>query len=66
MRTIVRLMQQGKSEATRLGAASLILERGWGKAIPDSNAIDDNRLIVEIVYRTVEAPPMKVIEHQEQ
>jgi hypothetical protein len=58
-------MQRSRSDNVKCSAACALLDRGWGRAQPEGAEQNDNRLIVEIVYRVVEPPAQKVIEHEE-
>jgi hypothetical protein len=55
IKTIAGICQNGSSEMARLAAASILLDRGWGKAAQaHTGEAGEGPITVEIVYRTRE------------
>ena len=53
IRTIAGVMTAGQQEASRLRAAEVLLDRGWGKAVQTHASDPDGPLIVEIIQQRV-------------
>jgi hypothetical protein len=54
VRILAGLMENGTIEATRVQAASAILDRGWGRPRQTIASDPDGPLIVEIIQRVRE------------
>jgi hypothetical protein len=51
LRTICGIAQNGKSEAARVAAAAIILDRAWGRVpVAHTGDADDGRITVVITY----------------
>jgi hypothetical protein len=67
LRTLCGICLNGTSEAARVSAAALLLERGWGRPPQSHTGEDGDRpIVVEIVYhnldeqmRTIELPALE-------
>lgn len=64
VRTVAGICQNGESEMARLAAASILLDRGWGKAAQAHTGADgEGPIVVEIVMRPREPrEPLRVVE----
>jgi hypothetical protein len=54
IRTIAGIMTAGQQEASRIRAAEILLDRGWGRAVQPVASDPDGPLIVEIIQRVRE------------
>jgi hypothetical protein len=63
LRKICGLAQNAESEAVQLAACALILERGWGRAVPSME--DGENSNITITIRNVLQEKQLVIEHRE-
>jgi hypothetical protein len=64
LRTICDIAQNGKSEAARVAAAAIILDRAWGRVpVAHADTDGDKRIVVEVIYGNRADGEMKTIEH---
>ena len=52
MRSLAAIMRNGDKDATRVAAAAILLDRGWGKA-PQPHTGEDGKDIIHVVLRDV-------------
>ena len=67
IRTVAGICQNGESEMARLAAASILLDRGWGKAAQAHTGENgEGPVVVNIVYRMREPrePAAPLIENE--
>lgn len=68
IKTLGTIAQRGKSEAARVSAVALLLERGWGKApttITGADGDADIRVVVRHILEGSSTPrPAAAIEHR--
>jgi hypothetical protein len=64
LRTLAGIAQHSTQDGARVSAASILLDRGWGKA-PQQHSIDADGEIKVIIRHIIESgdEPPKVIEH---
>lgn len=61
LKTICGLAENANSEAVKLQACALLLERGWGRAMPDDDGEGNS---ITITIRNVLREKQLVIEHE--
>jgi hypothetical protein len=54
MQPLAGIMTAGQQEASRIRAAEILLDRGWGRAVQPIASDPDGPLIVEIIQRVRE------------
>ena len=52
VRSLAAIMRNGDKDATRVAAAAILLDRGWGRP-PQSHADEDGKDIIHVVIRDV-------------